>query len=251
MNKLLDTPSLHEVPAAAGWTALLLRQDLPVDNEAERSRYAEAVAAVLGRLPAPQLVPVEEVLLLFERLRPAVEIPVFQNEARRWMPEFGMGVWLYGEAPTTWSTDEFLDAEPGTLRPVIDRVVRVARTPEAQRGAWDALLGSGALVRTLAADARFLPGATAVLKPTIADRSLTSFPFYLPLLRAGELTSARPVYDEPLEEYLPGVYAYLRESVEDGGMLLLVRLRPDAFWNKFGAAPLTGITVRRMTLSAS
>ncbi len=243
--------SLQEVPAPAGWTALLLRQALPVEDEADRELYLEAVAAVLGRLPVPQLVPAEEVLLLFERLRPAVEVPVFQNEARRWMPEFGMGVWLHGEAPATWTADEFLDAEPGTLRPVIDRVIRVARTPEAQRGAWDALLGSGALLRTLSADARFLPGATAVLKPTIADRSLTGFPFYLPLLRAGELDRARPVYDEPLEEYLPGVYAYLRESVEDGGMLLLIHQPPDAFWKKFGTASITGVTVRRRTLPAS
>ncbi|MGI4756635.1 MAG: hypothetical protein ACRYGF_07285 [Janthinobacterium lividum] len=244
MSLIPGTPALHEVAAPAGWTALLLQQDLPVDSEAQRSRYAEAVAAVLQRLPVPQLVPAEEVLLLFERLRPAVEIPVFQNEARQWMPEFGMGVWLHGEAPTTWTTDEFLDA-PTTLRPVIERVVRVARNPQAQRGAWDRLLGSGALLRTLAADPTFLSGATEVLKPTIADRSLTSFPFYLPLLRAGELQRASPVYDEPLEEYLPGVYAYLRESVEDGGLLLLLRQPPDTFWKKFGASPLPGVTVHR------
>ena len=251
MSAMAVAPALHELAAPAGWTALLLRQELPVASEWERSQYAEAVAAVLARLPVPQLVPAEEVLLLFERLRPAVEIPMFQNEARRWLPEFGMGVWLHGEAPTTWTTDEFLDAEPTKLRPVIDRVVRVARNPGAQSSAWETLLGSGALVRTLSADARFLPAATAVLKPTIADRSLTSFPFYLPLLRAGGLDRARPVYDEPLEEYLPGVHAYLRESVEDGGMLLLMRQPPDAFWRKFGVSPLPGVDVRRITLSAS
>ncbi len=244
-------PALHEIAAPAGWTALLLRQALPVAGAEERDRYAGAVDAVLGRLPMPQLVPSEEVLLLFERLRPDVEIPVFQNEARRWMPEFGMGVPLHGEAPATWSTDEFLDSEPGKLRPVIDRVVRLARTPEAQRGAWDTLLGSGALVRTMAADTRFLTAATAVLKPTIADRSLTGFPFYVPLLRAEELDRARPVYDEPLEEYLPGVYAYLRESVEDGGMLLLLHQPPESFWKKFGASPVPGVDVRRRTLPAS
>ncbi|MGI4854021.1 MAG: hypothetical protein ACRYF4_08270 [Janthinobacterium lividum] len=244
MSFIPGTPALHEVAAPAGWTALLLQQDLPVDSEAQRSRYTEAVAAVLQRLPVLQLIPAEEVLLLFERLRPAVEIPVFQNEARQWMPEFGMGVWLHSEAPTTWTTDEFLDADPTTLRPVIERVVRVAQNPQAQRGAWDRLLGSGALLRTLAADPTFLAGATAVLKPTIADRSLTSFPFYLPLLRAGELQRVGPVYDEPLEAYLPGVYAYLRESVEDGGLLVLFRRSPELFWNAFLRTPLDMDVVR-------
>ena len=93
-------------------------------------------------------------------------------------------------------------------------------------------------------------GATEVLHPTISDPSLTSFPYYVPLLEAGRLFEPSTAYDLPLADQLPAVDAYVRESVEDGGLFLLVRQRPEVFWQHLLRTPLE-FTVARSTLTPS
>ena len=221
---------LHELRAPPGWTAGVLQMPLPLP-EADRPAYRDAVSGLLRRIPAFAAPHPEELFLLFERCRPAIEIPILQENARLWMPQLGLGVWLDRDPPTTWTAEEFTTAAPGTLRPVVDRVVRIGRRPEAQRSAWQHLLGSGALIRTShTAPERFLPEATAVLQPRISDRSLTSFPFYVPLVTAAALQAPSPAFRAPLADLLPQTDAYLRESVEDGGLLMAVRQPPAAFW---------------------
>ncbi len=222
---------LQELAAPPGWTAALLLQPLPVDDDLQRMAYRDAVGGLLAALPPFAEPHPEDVFLLFNRLRPQVEIKLLQSHARGWMPQFGVGIWLHSEPPQTWTRDEFEAAEPGTLRPVIERVVRVQADPGAQRSAWQMLLGSGSLIRVSSQTAeKFVQGTTDFLLPTIADPSLTSFPFYIPLLRGDQLRNASAAYDVPPDDQLPGVEAYVRESVEDGGLLLLLRQAGDKFW---------------------
>lgn len=227
----VDKPLLEELAAPPGWTAALLRQTLPVDDDVARLAYREAVEHLLSVLPPFAEVRSEEVFLLFGAMRPEVEIKLLQQHARGWMPQFGMGVWMHQMPPETWTREEFEAAEPGTLRPVVERVLRVQPDPGAQRSAWQMLLGSGALLRISAGAPKvFVQDSTELLQPTIADVSLTSFPFYVPLLRADQLLTPAPVYDLPMADQLPSVDAYLRESVDDGGLLVLLRQAPDTFW---------------------
>ena len=231
MNPALGSPLLlRELRAPAGWTAALLEAPLPMP-EHEQAPYLDAVASLLLQLPAFAEPHPEELFLLFEHCRPDVEIPILQANARFWLPQIGLGVWLERQAPTTWTAEEFLAAAPGTLRPVIDRIVRLTRDPDIQRDAWDRLLGSGTLVRlSTSAPDRFLAEATEFLQPRMIDRSLTSFPFYVPLLNAASLNTPSPAFRAPLHDLLPQTEAYLRESVEDGGLLLAVRQPPVKFW---------------------
>ena len=137
-------------------------------------------------------------------------------------------------------------ARQGTLRPVIDRVLRLTRDPEAQESAWHSLLGSGALFSaSLSRPELFLERATEFLQPRISDPSLTSFPFYAPLLSAGTLSALSPAFQAPFGELLPDVEVYCRESVEDRGFFLLIRQESGTFWSALLKARMPSIDVLR------
>jgi hypothetical protein len=164
------------------------------------------------------------VLLLFERCRPEFEAVTVRENARAWMPEFGVGIWIDQPPPTKWTQEEFQRSAPGTLRPVVERVLRVRPDVTPQRAAWKRLLGSGTLLRLRGAGAgTTLSGTSKLLRPTIRDISLTSFPFYVPLLRGSTLMTPAPTYAATWDQMLPGIDLYLRESAEDGGLLILHR----------------------------
>ena len=222
--------SLREIEAPVGWTAAVVELEFPASPDVQQA-YAAVVAELLLRLPAFERAPAAEVFLQMDRCAPDREIPVIQENARSWQPEIGLGVWLDREPPTLWSKEEFLAAAPGTLRPVIDRVFRIQTDPTVQNAAWARLLGSGTLVRVVAsAPGAFLEGATEYLQPRISEPSLSSFPFNLPLLTEAALRGSQTIYPGGPEAWLPQVDGYLRESAEDGGLLVLVRLPQDSFW---------------------
>lgn len=223
MTTSLKTPLiLRELPCPLGWTAAVLETPLALEGGVHRA-YHQAVMALLARLTPFQHSTSGEVLLQFDRMRPEVEIPVMQRNARYWQPEIGLGVWPHEGLPTTWTKEEFLAAAPGELRPVMYRVLRVQPDAAVQDAAFTALLGSGCLLRVATAHpGRFIPGSTTFFEHRILDPSLTSFPFYVPLLTSQALVAPHMDLKAPLNEWLPDVEGYLRESSEDGGLLLLV-----------------------------
>ena len=236
---------LRELAAPAGWTAALLEVELPLASK-ESESYAAAIAELRAELEAIVERPQRELFLLFERCRPAIEVPIIQRNARWWMPEFGMGVWLDQEAPSTWSAEEFTTAAPGTLRPVIDRVLRLSRDSKAQEHAWRMLAGSGTLISVVTTTPdRFVRDATASIRPRITDPSLTSFPFYLPLLTAEALKTPSAFWNAPLEDVLPEVQVYFRESVEEGGLLIAIRHDPVTFWNGLSRKQFASLRLQR------
>ena len=234
--------SLREINAPAGWTAAVIELEFPASPDV-RQAYAAVVAELLVSVAAFERAPATEVLLQVDRCAPDREIPIIQENARSWQPEIGLGVWLDREPPTLWTKEEFLAAAPGTLRPVIDRVFRIQTDLAVQNAAWIRLLGSGTLVRVAAsAPGVFLEGATKYLQPRISEPSLSSFPFTLPLLTEAALRGSQTIYPGGPEAWLPKVDGYLRESAEDGGLFMLVRLSQDDFWpllneRRLGIAP--------------
>lgn len=224
---------LRELDAPAGWTALLLEQHLPATGE-ELPAYRKAVGDLLADLPGTNTASPEEVLLLFECCRPDMEAVTLRENARTWMPEFGVGIWIDQPPPMKWTRDEFKEAAPGTLRPVVERVLRIRKSPVMQKAAWNRLLGSGAAIWLKEAGVDdILEQAAEELRPTIRDISLTSFPFYLPLLRASTLTKPSSASAGQWERIMPGVDLYLRESVEDCGLLVALRQAPQTFRNQW------------------
>ena len=234
LSQIEERICLREIPAQTGWTAAVLEATYPVAAEAVQA-YAAMVGELLQRLPAFRVPRPGELFLQFDRCRPEEEVLVLRENARSWQPEIGLGVWLDREPPTTWSEEEFIAAAPGTLRPLMYRLFRLQRDPAVQASAWRRLLGSGVLVRVATVEPDvFLAGATDFLQPKIADTSLTGFPFYAPLLTAEALSRPDPMFDAGFDVSLPGVEAYLRESEEDGGLLIVSRQSSTAFWQSLG-----------------
>jgi hypothetical protein len=225
---------LREVSAQQGWTAAVLETVYPVASERLQG-YAAIVTELLLRLPAFRVPRPGELFLQFDRCKPDREVPILRENARNWQPEIGLGVWLDREPPTMWTPEEFVAAAPGTLRPLMHHLFRLQADPVVQATAWRRLLGSGVLLRVATAEADiFLKGATEFLHPRIAEPSLTGFPFYAPLLTATTFSQPGALYAAGVDVWLPGVEGYLRESEEDGGLLIVTRQSSAAFWQSVG-----------------
>ena len=223
-------PLLREIEAPPGWTAAILEARYPVLSS-ELDAYRSAVEELLERLPALSNTPAHEVLLQFDRCRPEVEIPLIQGNGRYWLPEIGLGVWLDRALPTLWTEDEFLAAKPGELRALVYRVFRIQPKPAAQQNAWRQLLGSGVLLRSaLAGTDDWLKLSTDELQPMIVEPAFTSYPFYVPLLTEKALSTPPALFANTFPRLMLPLAGYLRESSEDGGLLIVVRQNPESFW---------------------
>ena len=83
------------------------------------------------------------------------------------------------------------------------------------------MLGRGHLLFIAVTDSNaFFDAVARAFLPRIEEPALTSFPFYVPFVDANGLVSRN---DDELEASLPHVLFYLRESVEDQGVLVLSR----------------------------
>lgn len=145
------------------------------------------------------------------------------SHGREWMPMMGLGVWPDREPPTTWKLEELQDLAPGEkVPPLMDIVLRVTGSPEARSQARDVMLGLGTVIQLVSAiDTEGLLAATGkLLRPAIQDPSLTAFPFYMPLLEAKSVAEASA---SQLDAWSCGIDAYIRESPEDSGILILAR----------------------------
>lgn len=252
---LTDRRLLREVAAPRGWTAMLLEYPLPIEEDDERLAYVDLVDGLLRVIPSFAEALHEELLLLFERLRTTVEVPLLRSHARAWLPEFGVGVWMHQEPPHLWTPEEFRLAENGKLRPIIERVVRIGGGLRELHSAWRCMLGSGSIVRVASTEKNlFIERSTELLQPRMTDPSLSGFPLYVPLLTVKGILAPAPAFSLPLEDLLPGIDAYLHESHEDGGTLILVRQQPEIFWNNLPSASkpvLDQFDLHRLTPSLS
>jgi hypothetical protein len=145
--------------------------------------------------------------------------------ARDWLPELGQGVWPARCPPSLWTKEDFADLDPGQLpRDVMHPTFRISKDGGARERARATMFGTGAILEILTRD----PGAvlvkrgTDLLLPAIQEPALRSFPYYLPLLDAASIQNVS--YDQ-LHAWLCGGSVYLRESIEDGG-LLVIALQP-------------------------
>jgi len=145
------------------------------------------------------------------------------QHGREWLPMLGLGVWPDREPPRFWTMEDFKDLTPGEKpRTLMDQVFRISAPTEARLNARDVLLGLGTIVQIITPETTevFLRRARSVLLPPITDPSYTCFPFYVPLLEAKSIVSARM---EEIENRLCGASVYVRESKQDNGVLIVSR----------------------------
>lgn len=143
----------------------------------------------------------------------------FSRHARQWMPKMGLGVWPDREPPRYFKREDFEELMPGdSLKPPMYKVFRVTAADARQR-ACATMLGMGTVLAlgTPGDGATLLNKARALLTTHIAPGSIRSFRFYVPLLEGKSFQSANAA---KLEEWLCGASIYIRESVEDGGILI-------------------------------
>ncbi len=220
---MLFNARLRQIQAPEKWQAYVLKTTYPV-AENQLQAYRLAVKQLLAARSEFHPPVAQEVLFQFDRFRPE-DVPLLQARASEWLPDIGLGFWSHRGAPTLWTRDEFMNSTQEELRPLMHRVFRIQQEKKALESAWDTLSGTGVLLRFAVANpGEFYEAAVQYYRPQITEISFQSFPFYVPLLDGESLRNAS---EDDLQNWMCGATAYLRESSEDGGMLMVLRSTND------------------------
>lgn len=169
-----------------------------------------------------------ETFIQFSSLHLADGPARLSSHGRAWMPAMGLGVWPDREPPTRWTMEELRDLMPGDkVRPLMNILLRVTTPLEAREQARNVMLGLGSILQfvTKSADETLLASARALLRPAITDPSFTSFAYYIPLLEGKSVVRANV---SQLDAWSCGAIAYLRESPEDKGILIISKVLQKA-----------------------
>ncbi len=204
---------------------------LPVSGFPMPAEEIERVTPFLAALSAAMISEWSasaEVFIQFNQLHLVDGARRFGSNAPQWRPKLGLGVWPDREPPTLWTTEEFQKLQPGEkLRPMNYKVFQI-RAPGGMPGqARDTMLGLGAVVEIVTAGGRqsLLDQTRSRFLPRIEEPAFRNYKFYIPLLDQQSLEAAAG--NGQLEAWLCGAVAYIRESAEDGA-ILIVSLRPLA-----------------------
>ena len=144
----------------------------------------------------------------------------FAKRLQVWAPVSGLGVWPNRPPPELWKTSDIFRMAKGEDVPLMYRVLQLNGGPRSGADAWDALLGSGMVMRLVHSGAigSLLQAYKEIYLPRIKTPNLRIFPFYVPLM---DVNSVRDRDGEELHRWLAGIRMYIRESPEDKSILLL------------------------------
>jgi hypothetical protein len=214
---------LRQIPAPKGWCACVLDAAYPV-AEPLLPLYKTALKQLTTLQAEFDPQHSQEVFLQFDRFRPE-DVPLLQANAGQWLPDIGLGFWPDRGAPALWTREEFINSTQDELRPLMHRVFRIQQEKKAIDSAFKVLSGTGVLLCiSVAMRQKFYFETMEYYLPQITELSLRSFPFYIPLLDGASLRAAS---EEDLQNWLCGAAAYMRESSEDGGLLIVVPSSSD------------------------
>ncbi len=191
---------------------------IPAENMASLRKLVGACRQVFlkrGQLPS-------EVFLQTNRLGKLGSARLARH-AREWMPELGLGVWPDQPPPALPTAADFEDLGPQEKpRPMMYEVMQITGEASTKQLALAAMLGTGAVLEavTPAGGETFLEQTKALLLPPIKEPGLRRYPFYVPILERKTLESAGP---EQLDKWFCGASAYIRESAQDKGILIVSR----------------------------
>lgn len=146
---------------------------------------------------------------------------LFADHARNWIPEAGLGVWPHRPAPRMWKMEDMENIESASgIGPMLHSVFRVTAHANARLDAMTTMLGSGCGLQLVShvESAVLLRDLKGLFLGFIQDRVFRIFPWYVPLIE-------RAVLAESMESFtanvLRGISLYIRESPEDGGILIV------------------------------
>ena len=201
------------------WSGFVLTQPYPVAPD--RAAYNGVVKAITALLPESRTPFVAEAFLQMDRIDFRKDTPVVQQYSGI-LGDYGLGIYPRLPPPSRWTREEVLELfSPQKLRPLANDIMNVDGGPAAVDTIRDLFLGSGAFVQAFCATAdTFYARATAIFKPTITDKLMRTFRYHAPLLQRLSVESATT---EELDSWSCGAALYMRESVEDNGLLVLRR----------------------------
>ncbi len=230
--------SLETLEAPAEWEAFRLPVSgfpLPEEEASALRRFWQSLSG--AAVKAWKLS--TGVFLQFAQLQTGDVWRRLSDHGREWKPEIGLGVWPDRPAPHLWTEKEFLDLVPGSSPVLMYQVFRV--TTQAQAQARDVMLGFGTVMEVLSAEPAesFLKRGMDVFLPGIEDPMFRVYPFYVPLLEAGTLRKAKTA---DLEKWFCGATIYLRESVEDGAVVIASRQPLGPILRQLGGKAGSGTT---------
>lgn len=145
---------------------------------------------------------------------------LFAENARHWMPETGLGVWPHRPPLRMMRADDVKDLDPGDQPQPMHTLFRVTKGDNARLNAMSTMLGTGCGLQVLSRmdGAKLLRTQKDMHLEFIEDRIYRIFPWYVPLLENASL-------EEPLAQRtmdaMRGITVYIRESIEDGGVLIV------------------------------
>jgi len=143
------------------------------------------------------------------------------DHAREWMPDLGLGVWPDREPPRLRTHADFQDLGPGEkMQPMMYQLMKISGEALTKKKALATMLGTGVALEIVTPEGgeAFLKRSRALLRPPIKEPGFRRFPFYVPIL---ELQSLESATREQLDTWFCGASAYIRESVQDNGILIV------------------------------
>jgi hypothetical protein len=216
------TMAVSGITAAEPWEAWLVPTPLPVPGET-RDSLREVIDRLVTHLcTSMRLAP--EFFLQFNQLHNENGSSKLSTNGRKWMPRLGLGVWPDRDPPSLWTPEEFQNLSPGEMiRPLMHQVFQSMAPIPGRHDCRNAFfgIGSGLTVLVKEGDTGFVQRTTSILRPRITEPSFQAFEFYIPLLEARSLAATDAA---TTDEWLPGVQCYVRESCEDGGILIVSRV---------------------------
>jgi len=156
------------------------------------------------------------------------------EHAREWMPDLGLGVWPEREPPRLPTRADFQDLGPGEKRPpVLYQVMQIGGGAPTKQTALAAMLGTGSALEIVTPDGGedFLKRSRAFLLSPIKEPGFRGYPFYVPIIGLKVAESAPP---KRLDTWLCGASAYIRECVEDNGILIVSKAPITPVLEKLG-----------------
>jgi hypothetical protein len=146
---------------------------------------------------------------------------LFADHARQWIPEMGLGVWPHRPPPRQWMAEDLEDMDPESGMPtLLYSLYRVTAPGNARLDAMTVMAGTGTglQIMTRMEGAKLFHDLKDLFLGFIQDRVFRIFPWYVPLLDKAALVEPM----NPLTVHaMRGISLYIRESPEDGGILIV------------------------------
>jgi hypothetical protein len=165
-------------------------------------------------------------------------IELFADHAPVWLPETILGVWTHLPAPRMMTAEALMEMNPESPTSVrMDTLFRVSAGASACLDAMEVMTGTGTGIQIVSRinTEKLLHSLKDLFLDFIKERIFRIFPWYVPLLT---MKSLQDPITELTEKAVANISLYIRESPEDGGILILSHERLEEVFLQIGCQPI-------------